>query len=131
MLCRGSYDSVDEPGAADDGLAGVVDDGAEGGADGAGGEGDPAAARLDGAVHRVAEPRHRALRGSPFLRCPPPSPMRWLRLRVCGGGVFPRGAARPTNACARPCPAPSRLTRISRDSDEKGCRRACPVLVRA
>lgn len=62
----GPYDAVDEPGAADDGLAGVVDDGAETGPDGAGGEGDAAAARLDGAVHRVTEPRHRSR--SPSLR---------------------------------------------------------------
>lgn len=55
-----TYDAVvDEPGAARDGLAGVVDDGAEGGADGAGEEGP--AARLHSAVHRVAEPRHREL----------------------------------------------------------------------
>lgn len=59
----------DEPGAARDSLAGMVDatdDGVKGGADGAGEEGAATAARLHGAVHRAAEPRHRpAPRSSP------------------------------------------------------------------
>jgi hypothetical protein len=52
----------------------VVDDGVEGGSDGAAEEGAAASARLHGAVHRAAEPRHLSPRSSAVGFLPPLRP---------------------------------------------------------
>jgi hypothetical protein len=114
----------DEPGAARDSLAGMVDDGVKGGADGAGKEGAVTPARLHGAVHRAAEPRHRLTprslpvgfpASSASLVCLKLVDKKKAESVSCAGGgdasgangrcrgrsSRPGGAVRPRNACAR------------------------------